>query len=254
MTPIPENSCPGELRWIAVDAIDTSPRWWRAREHVDGTDMALLAASIRTSPAGVQEPVVVRETDIPGCYEVVQGLRRVLAARAAGLEQLPARALGIEESEAAIASLAGHTSFRDLPLLQKAWCALDILERTGMPQKQLAERLGVKQPTMTGYVKVGQALPRERTLALAEQLGVEAERVVRLGRRQLGGVLRAATEVERLARTEELLRSLLPASPTSPAAEKLHQVKWPRRLWELWLRLTTAVWSLGERLRAAARW
>jgi ParB family chromosome partitioning protein len=69
---------------IPLDRIRANPRQPRLR--VDDAAMQTLTASVREH--GVIQPVLVTET-LDG-YQLVAGERRVRAARAAGLERIPA--------------------------------------------------------------------------------------------------------------------------------------------------------------------
>lgn len=115
------------------------------------TDDAMLAASIAEA-GGALTPILVRVapavtggdgTDGPNCaYEVVDGWRRVQAARSAGLAGIEARVVELTDAEVIAAQLAVQATNQALHPVD-AWMAVRDLMAAGMDQRRAARLVGV---------------------------------------------------------------------------------------------------------------
>ncbi|MGH2683016.1 MAG: ParB/RepB/Spo0J family partition protein [Actinomycetota bacterium] len=131
-------------------------------------DLGELEASIRAQ--GIVEPLIV-VPDGNGGFEVVAGGRRLAAAKAAGLKEVPAIVReDLDERGRAEVALIENLQRQDLSPLEEAYAYQRLLELAGEEgsQRHLAERIGVSQ----GHVS--------KRLALLE-LPVEAKRALDAG-------------------------------------------------------------------------
>jgi ParB/RepB/Spo0J family partition protein len=103
-------------------------------------DLVELAESIRT--IGVLQPLLVRSVD--GHLEVVAGRRRLAAARAAGLQEVPVQILELTDEQAADIALAENIHRRDLSAIEEA-LAFARMRDLGLTQTQIAARVGRSQ-------------------------------------------------------------------------------------------------------------
>src|SRR4051794_37589914 len=82
-----------ELKTIAIDLIDASPH--NPRKMFDDTALDALAGSI--SDLGVLQPILVRESQTNGRYEIVAGERRWRASCLANQREIPALIVTLDE-------------------------------------------------------------------------------------------------------------------------------------------------------------
>lgn len=116
-------------------------------------DEAALAASI--SQFGVLQPIIVTElADGSGTYRIVAGERRWRAARAAGLGEIPAIIFSGDELAAAQVSLVENIQRRDLSAVEEALAFRDLIERFGLTQDEVADKVGKSRPAVTNSLRL----------------------------------------------------------------------------------------------------
>lgn len=114
-------SVDSEHRNIPLDQITLSAN--QPRRHIDETSLATLTDSIRQH--GVIEPILVRR--VAGAFEVVAGERRTRAARAAGMVDIPAVVLDIDEEQAIEVSVIENLQREDLNPVEETDAILNLL-------------------------------------------------------------------------------------------------------------------------------
>jgi ParB family chromosome partitioning protein len=115
-----------------------------------------LAASI--GEMGILQPLTVRKTG--ESYTVVSGNRRLLAARMAGLGEVPCILLEAEALDAELISLTENLQREDLHYFEEAQCLQQYLTHSGLTQAQLARRLGRSQSAIANKLRLLQHSPR----------------------------------------------------------------------------------------------
>jgi ParB family chromosome partitioning protein len=138
---------------IALDAIDPNPA--QPRRRFEPAALAQLAGSIRRH--GVLQPVVVRRAG--DRYELVVGERRWRAARAAGLERLPAVVADVAPPERLELALVENVQRNDLNPIELA-LAFRALTESGATQEEVGERVGLDRSTVANHLRLLE-LPRE---------------------------------------------------------------------------------------------
>jgi len=96
------------------------------RKYFDPVSLEDLAHSIRQK--GVLEPIIVRRAGEG--YEVVAGERRTRAARLAGLEEIPAIVVDIDDREALEIAITENLQREDLNAVEETEAVLGLLEVT----------------------------------------------------------------------------------------------------------------------------
>lgn len=94
------------------------------RKHISEEGLSDLAASIRDR--GVLEPVIVRR--VGGGYELVAGERRTRAASLAGLDEIPAIVVDIDDREALEIAIIENLQREDLNAVEETEAVLGLLE------------------------------------------------------------------------------------------------------------------------------
>lgn len=139
----------GTVIEIPIDQI--SPNRHQPRTLFRPDAMEELAASIRLH--GMVQPIVVRPRD-EGGYEILAGERRFLAARRAGLERVPALVRTVDDSMALEIALVENLLREDLNPLEEARAYSILIEKYGLTQEQVAERVGKDRSTVANTLRL----------------------------------------------------------------------------------------------------
>jgi len=94
------------------------------RKYIDEASLAELTASVRDK--GVLEPIIVRRA--ADGYELVAGERRTRAAQLAGLSEIPAIVVEIDDREALEVSIMENLQREDLNAVEETDAVLTLLE------------------------------------------------------------------------------------------------------------------------------
>ena len=170
----------GTVVRLPVAKIEKSP--WQARRHFGEEELAELSASIKEH--GVLQPVLVRRKGEG--YELIAGERRLRAAEAAGLSEIPAQVKETTDEAAMALALIENIQREDLNLIEEAEGYRMLLRDFGLTQEEASARLGKPRATIANSL---------RLLDLSDEL----KRAVAEGRLSAGHakVLLGAPEAER---------------------------------------------------------
>ena len=141
------------LRDIPLDQLRPSPH--QPRTRFDNQAIETLAASLKER--GAIQPVLVRR--VGERYELVAGERRLRAARAAGLESLPAIVRNLSDEEAETATLIENIQREDLNPIDEAQALRGLAERLNQTHEQVAERVGRARATVTNLIRLLELCP-----------------------------------------------------------------------------------------------
>jgi ParB/RepB/Spo0J family partition protein len=142
---------------LPIEQIDPSPDNPRLAFGGDLGDLTELTESIRAQGV-LQHLVVCPEAE--GRYQLVFGHRRLAAAQAAGLTEVPAEIRDYDATERFAAMYGENFGREGLTPLQEAWAYQQALNRKGpggkklFTQRSLAERLGVSQAKISKYTGI----------------------------------------------------------------------------------------------------
>jgi len=133
---------------LSLDRIDPNPR--QPRGSFDEEPLQELTTSIEA--VGVLQPIVVRPSGER--YQIVMGERRVRAARAAGLERIPAIVRTTEDDQMLRDALLENVHREDLNPLEEAAAYEQLLLDFGITQEELAARLGRSRPVIANAMRL----------------------------------------------------------------------------------------------------
>ena len=133
---------------LSIDRIDPNPR--QPREAFDEELLHDLTVSIEA--VGVLQPIVVRPHGER--YQIVMGERRLRAARAAGLERIPAIVRTTEDDQLLRDALLENVHREDLNPLEEAAAYEQLLVDFGITQEELAARLGRSRPVIANALRL----------------------------------------------------------------------------------------------------
>lgn len=133
---------------LSLDRIDPNPR--QPRGSFDEEPLQDLTMSIEA--VGVLQPIVVRPSGER--FQIVMGERRVRAARAAGLERIPAIVRTTEDDQMLRDALLENVHREDLNPLEEAAAYEQLLLDFEITQEELAARLGKSRPVIANAMRL----------------------------------------------------------------------------------------------------
>jgi ParB family chromosome partitioning protein len=156
---IPEHG----ITLISTQRISPNPRQPRARFNPQ--ELAQLAVSIREH--GVLQPLIVARGDQPEQYILIAGERRLLAAREAGLKEIPAIVREASQQELVELALVENVQREDLNPLEAAEAYRQLAEDFGLSHEEIAARVGKSRVAVTNTLRLIK-LPEDVRRALVE--------------------------------------------------------------------------------------
>lgn len=214
---------------VAVDRLQANRQQPRTRFADDGLDE--LAESIRAQ--GVIQPLIVSDLG-DGAYEIVAGERRWLAARRAGLSEVPVvvrEAVG--DREMLELALVENLQRIDLDALEEAQAFHSLAAEHGLSHEEIGRRVGRSRPAVSNSLRLLQLpaeiqeLLRDGRLTAGQArplLTLEGEQQLRLARLAAAEGLSARAIERRVQRATGPARRRALAAPdvhTQAAAEQL---------------------------------
>lgn len=143
-----------QLREVSVDDVVPNPK--QPRQVFD--DEALEELSHSVKEFGLLQPIVVREN--PGAdgdavtYELIMGERRLRAARAAGLDTVPAIVRDTTDDAMLRDALLENIHRVQLNPLEEAAAYQQLLEEFGATHEELASKIGRSRSQVTNTIRL----------------------------------------------------------------------------------------------------
>ena len=131
---------------LPLGEIDHNP--YQPRKRFDDDELANLTASVKEH--GVLQPIVVRPVE--GKYQLIAGERRLKAAHAAGLAEVPVHVVEFNDQQVFEAALVENIQRTDLNPIEKAQGFKDYLDRYGVKAEQLGAKLGIDRTTVSNMI------------------------------------------------------------------------------------------------------
>ncbi len=139
------------------------------RKRFESEALADLTESIRTH--GIIQPITVRKLS-SGYYQIIAGERRWRAAKAAGLEEIPAVIIEADDRKVMELGLIENLQREDLNPVEEAKGYRVLIQEHGLTQEEVAQRMGKSRPAITNALRL-LALP-EAVLILLEEGSLSA--------------------------------------------------------------------------------
>lgn len=133
---------------IDIDLIEPNPEQPRTRFAESNLDE--LAQSIRAN--GVVQPIVVRKCG--GRYQIVAGERRWRAAQRAELRRIPAVVKDVSDEKLLELALVENIQRQELNPIEEANAYRKLIDRIGLTQETLAERVGKERSVITTALRL----------------------------------------------------------------------------------------------------
>ena len=143
-----ENASKSDIKNIKLDELRSNP--YQPRKVFDPEGLNELASSIKEY--GVFEPIIVKKS-IKG-YEIVAGERRSLAAKKAGLSEIPAIVRDLTDDEMMSIALLENIQREDLNAIEEALAYKKMIEHMGLTQEELAKKVGKSRSHITNILGI----------------------------------------------------------------------------------------------------
>ena len=154
---------------ISLPISQVEPGLNQPRKRFEPEALADLADSIRTH--GIIQPITVRKLS-SGYYQIIAGERRWRAAKAAGLDEVPAVIIEADDRKVMELGLIENLQREDLNPVEEAKGYQVLIQDHGLTQEEVAQRMGKSRPAITNALRL-LALP-EAVLILLEEGSLSA--------------------------------------------------------------------------------
>ena len=135
-----------------IPAANIAPNPRQPRTRFDPEELADLAASVKEH--GILQPLLVTQGERAHEYILIAGERRLLAARQAGLETVPAIVREANELERTELALIENVQRADLSPLETAEAYRQLAEDFQLPHEKIAERVGKSRASVTNTLRL----------------------------------------------------------------------------------------------------
>jgi ParB family chromosome partitioning protein len=141
-------------RMIPLDKLDPNPE----QPRTDFGDLTELTASI--AEKGVLEPLLVKPNRLTGRWMIIAGERRYRSALRAGLTEVPAVEMEVDEGAIAEIALIENMQRKDLTVWEEADGLLALCDRFGYTHDDVARKVGKSRTTVTEAMAIAR-IPNE---------------------------------------------------------------------------------------------
>jgi len=149
---IPDREHPSAIgtSYIPLERIVSNPR--QPRHRFDPEELAELTASIKEH--GILQPLLVTYDDPTDTYTLIAGERRLLAARQAGLDNVPAIVREASEQQRLEMALIENLQRADLTPLEAAEAYRQLIEDYSLSHEEVAARVGKSRTAVTNTLRL----------------------------------------------------------------------------------------------------
>ncbi len=130
---------------------DIEPNIDQPRKRFEPEALAQLADSIAQN--GLLQPILVRDLG-NGFYRIIAGERRWRASKMAGLSEIPAIVMDIDEKKAAELALIENIQRQDLNAMEEAQAYKSLLDEYEMTQEEVARVLGISRSALANTIRL----------------------------------------------------------------------------------------------------
>lgn len=145
-----------QVQQVPIERIISSP--YQVRDFAREQNLEELAQSIES--LGLLQPLLLRprKDGIPP-YELIAGERRLRAAQLAGMTEVPALIVELEDKEALQALIVENAQRENLNALEESLAYQRLAEDFGMTQRDIAAAVGKKRATISNSLRLLQLDP-----------------------------------------------------------------------------------------------
>lgn len=148
---------------IPLDQIEANPN--QPRREFDEASLDELASSIRE--IGIIQPITLHQISSDR-YMIIAGERRWRASQLAGLSTIPAYIKTLNDASIMEMALVENIQREDLNAIEVALAYQHLLEKEGMTQEKVSQRVGKSRATVTNTLRLLR-LPAQVQMALQKR-------------------------------------------------------------------------------------
>lgn len=137
------------ISYLNIDCVRPNP--YQPRKQFNKGALEELCESIKQY--GVIQPINVRKIS-NNHYELVAGERRLRAAIMAGLKEIPAIVVNINDNDSAVIALIENLQREDLSYMEEADGYNNLINDHGFTQEELAQKIGKSQSTIANKIRL----------------------------------------------------------------------------------------------------
>jgi ParB family chromosome partitioning protein len=137
------------ITYINIENVRPNP--YQPRKQFNKGALEELCESIKQY--GVIQPINVRKIS-SGSYELVAGERRLRAATMAGLKEIPAIIINVDDDDSAVMALIENLQREDLNYMEEAEGYSHLINDHGFTQEELAQKIGKSQSTIANKIRL----------------------------------------------------------------------------------------------------
>ena len=137
-------------RVVFLPARSIRPNPAQPRRIFEEEALQELTDSVRQH--GVIQPLSVRR--VGGSYELIAGERRLRAAQAAGLGEIPCIVMTMDDAESGLVALVENLQRQDLDFLEEAMGISRLIRTQNLSQEQAARMLGKSQSAIANKLRL----------------------------------------------------------------------------------------------------
>lgn len=239
----------GGLVYLNIERLrrnHAQPRQHFAQEEIDS-----LSDSIKQS--GLLQPVIVRrragEVGPLASYEIVAGERRWRAAKAAGLQRVPALVRQLDDKETLELGIIENVQRSDLNPVEEAQAYNRLIKEFGSSQEEVAQSVGKDRTSIANSLRLLKLEAEVQQLVVEKKISAGHGRALLMcedAKMQLALAKRIEAEALSVRQTEQLAKGLEITSIAQGKPEKNKTKKSKRSS-----KKPPAVLALEERIRRA---
>ncbi len=154
----------GTIGNVPVDIIETNP--YQPRSDFDIEALNDLAASIKKQ--GVIQPITLRKLE-ENKLQLISGERRLIAAKMAGLQDIPAYIVAAEDHALLEMAIVENIQRENLNPMEIALGYKQLIQDHKLTQEMLSERLGKSRSSIANHLRMLN-LPGEVQIGLRQEL------------------------------------------------------------------------------------
>ena len=196
----------GRVVFLPARAIRPNPA--QPRKIFREEALAELSESIRQH--GILQPLSVRR--VGAGYELIAGERRLRAAEAAGLSEIPCIVMTMDDRESGMAAMVENLQRQDLDFVEEAQAIAFLMEKWSLSQEQIAKIMGKSQSAIANKLRIlRHSAPVLQALREGNLTERHARALLKLpGEAQKLAVIATVRQLDMsVARTEQYIDSLL---------------------------------------------
>lgn len=137
------------ITYIKIDSIRPNP--YQPRKQFNKAALEELCESIKQY--GVIQPINVRKIS-SNSYELVAGERRLRSATMAGLKEIPAIIVNVDDNDSAVMALIENLQREDLSYMEEAEGYSNLINEHNFTQEDLAQKIGKSQSTIANKIRL----------------------------------------------------------------------------------------------------